>query len=54
MNEIKAVGIDICYLLQRLRSTHEVDKRLVSIGATDLRTGLRALTRAVSRPERAV
>lgn len=50
MNEIKAQGVALGELVERLRATPDVDGRWVSIGATDLQTGLMALTRAVARP----
>lgn len=50
MNEIKAHGIQLATLVARLRETPDVDQRWISIGATDLQTGLMALTRGVARP----
>ncbi|WP_439955040.1 Acb2/Tad1 domain-containing protein [Klebsiella pneumoniae] len=37
-------------LVQKLRATEGLDQRWVSIGATDLQTGLMALTRGVAQP----
>lgn len=51
MNEIKTQGIVIGELVSRLRGNSALDQRWVSIGATDLQTGLMALTRAVAKPE---
>ena len=51
MNEIKRLGEVLGELVSRLRATEDIDQRWVSIGATDLQTGLMALTRAVARPE---
>lgn len=51
MNEIKAKGIELGELVEKLRATAGLDQRWVSIGATDLQTGLMALTRGVARPE---
>ena len=51
MNEIKETGETLEALVSRLRATEDIDQRWVSIGATDLQTGLMALTRAVARPE---
>ena len=45
MNEIKALGPTIEAVVQKLRATQGLDQRWVSIGATDLQTGLMALTR---------
>lgn len=50
MNEIKARGVELGELVAKLRETAGIDLRWVSIGATDLQTGLMALTRAVARP----
>jgi hypothetical protein len=50
MNEIKAEGVRLGELVAKLRDTQELDQRWVSIGATDLQTGLMALTRAVAKP----
>jgi hypothetical protein len=53
MNEIKEVGIELGKLVERLRNpTNAVyDQRWVSIGATDLQTGLMALTRSIAKPD---
>ena len=50
MNEIKAAGVALGELVEKLRSTDGLELRWVSIGATDLQIGLMALTRAVARP----
>lgn len=50
MNEIKAEGVKLGELVAKLRGTEGLDQRWVSIGATDLQTGLMALTRAVAKP----
>ncbi len=50
MNEIKAKGVELGALVERLRATQGLDQRWVSIGATDLQQGLMALTRAVAQP----
>lgn len=50
MNEIKANGVELGELVAKLRSTEGLDQRWVSIGATDLQTGLMALTRGVAQP----
>lgn len=50
MNEIKARGIELGELIQKLRSNNALDQRWVSVGATDLQTGLMALTRSVAQP----
>lgn len=51
MNEIKAKGAELGNLVDKLKAADDTDKRWVSIGATDLQTGLMALTRAVAKPE---
>lgn len=50
MNEIKSHGIALGELVDRLRATKNLDQRWVSIGATDLQTGLMALIRGVAQP----
>jgi hypothetical protein len=50
MNEIKAKGAEIGALVAALRATGGLDQRWISIGATDLQTGLMALTRGVAQP----
>lgn len=50
MNEIKEKGAELGDLVAKLRSTEGLDQRWVSVGATDLQTGLMALTRAVAQP----
>lgn len=50
MNKIKQKGIELDDLVQELKSNKELDQRWVSIGVTDLQTGLMALTRSVARP----
>lgn len=50
MNLIKAKGVELGALVEQLRSTTGLDQRWVSIGATNLQTGLMALTRGVAQP----
>ena len=50
MNLIKAAGSDLDYIVKKLRENKSLDQRWVSIDATDLQTGLMALTRAVAQP----
>ena len=50
MNAIKTQGEIIGQLVASMRADPTLDHRWVSIGATDLQTGLMALTRAVARP----
>lgn len=50
MNEIKARGVELGQLVDKLRKTEGIDQRWASVGATDLQTGLMALTRSVAKP----
>jgi len=50
MNEIKSKGAELGELVARLRAVPDLDQRWISIGETDLKTGLMALTRGVARP----
>lgn len=50
MNEIKQKGAELGDLVNELKRTESLDQRWVSIGATDLQTGLMALTRSVAKP----
>lgn len=50
MNEVKLMGAAIGDVVAKLRANKELDQRWVSIGATDLQTGLMALTRSVAQP----
>ena len=49
INEIKKKGDEIGALIANLR-IEGINERWVSIGATDIQTGLMALTRAVAKP----
>lgn len=50
MNRIKQKGIELETLVRQLRDAPGLDQRRISIGATDLQTGLMALTRGVAQP----
>lgn len=50
MNRIKAKGVELGSLVAELRAAQGLDQRWISIGATDLQTGLMALTRGVAQP----
>jgi hypothetical protein len=50
INDIKAHGIALEFLLGRLAAAPGIDRRWVAIGKTDLQTGLMALVRAVAQP----
>lgn len=57
MNEIKDKGQELDSLIEKLKAAnantggHAIDLRWVSIGKTDLQTGIMALVRAVAKPE---
>jgi hypothetical protein len=51
MNKIKVKGAELGELVNELRVMGDkLDQRWVSIGQTDLQTGLMALTRSVAKP----
>jgi hypothetical protein len=50
MNDIKEQGEQLGALVATLKQMPELDQRWVSIGATDLQTGVMALVRAVAKP----
>ena len=50
MNRIKQKGLELEALVRQLRESPGLDQRWISIGATDLQTGLMALTRGVAQP----
>jgi hypothetical protein len=50
MNEIKSRGAELGELVVKLRTQPGLDQRWISVGATDLQTGLMALTRGVAQP----
>lgn len=50
MNEIKGHGAALGDLIDKLLQHPEIDGRWLSIGKTDLQTGLMALTRSVAKP----
>ena len=47
---IKQTGIRLGALVADIRAQPGIDQRWASIGATDLQTGLMALTRAIAQP----
>ncbi|MBF7696636.1 Acb2/Tad1 domain-containing protein [Acinetobacter rathckeae] len=49
MNEIKAKGIELGSLVEKLKAVEGLDQRWIAIGKTDLQTGLMALTRGVAQ-----
>lgn len=50
MNEIKQKGVELGALVDKLASTDSTDDRWVSVGKTDLQTGIMALVRSVAKP----
>ena len=50
MNEIKSKGVELGVLVEKLKAIDSIDKRWCAVGATDLQTGLMALTRSVAQP----
>jgi len=50
MNKIKLLGEDLRILVNELREHESLDQRWVSIGQTDLQTGIMALVRSVAQP----
>ena len=50
INDIKAFGEELRQLGLAMRANPQLDQRWVSIGLTDIQTGLMALTRAVAQP----
>lgn len=49
-NQVKSVGEMLGHVVEKLRSHPDIDQRWVSIGATDLQTGIMALVRSITRP----
>ena len=51
MNEVKAMGIKLGELVEKLENNKDLDQRWIESGKTDLQKGLMALTRSIARPE---
>jgi hypothetical protein len=51
INEIKAQGVVLGQLMDKLSAMDSTDKRWVSIAQTDLQTGIMAAVRSVAKPE---
>lgn len=51
MNAVKAIGERLEGIVDELRGSRSCDQRWVSIGATDLQTGIMALVRSIAKPE---
>jgi hypothetical protein len=50
MNEIKALGIQVGELVEKLREFAGLDQRWVSIGQTNVQLGFMGLVRSVAQP----
>ena len=50
MNKVKQLGNEISGIVQQLKDEDSTDKRWVSIGTTDMQTGLMALVRSIAKP----
>jgi len=50
MNEVKGKGAELEALIVKLRALESIDKRWLSIGTTDLQTGLMAVVRSIAQP----
>ncbi len=51
MNEVKAMGIKLSELVEKLENNKDLDQRWIESGKIDLQKGLMALTRSIARPE---
>ena len=51
MNEVKAMGVTLGELVDKLENNKDLDQRWIESGKTDLQKGLMALTSSIARPE---
>ena len=51
MNEVKAMGVKLGELVEKLENNKDLDQRWIESGKTDLQKGLMALTSSIARPE---
>ena len=51
MNEVKAKGVELGELVDKLMATDGLDKRWIAIGKTHLQQGCMALVRGIAQPE---
>ena len=51
MNEVKAMGVKLGELVEKLENNKDLDQRWIESGKIDLQKGLMALTRSIARPE---
>lgn len=50
MNEIKAIGIKLGELVEKLESIEDIDKRWLDAGKLDLQMGIMSIVRSVAKP----
>ena len=50
MNEVKAKGVELGELVEKIKANESTDKRWVSIGATQLQQGFMAVIRGIAQP----
>ena len=51
MNEVKAKGVELGELVDKLMATNGLDKRWIAIGKTHLQQGCMALVRGIAQSE---
>ena len=51
MNEVKAKGVELGELVDKLMATDGLDKGWIAIGKTHLQQGCMALVRGIAQPE---
>ena len=51
MNEVKAKGVELGELVDKLMATDGLDKSWIAIGKTHLQQGCMALVRGIAQPE---
>ena len=51
INFIKYMGIEIGKMCDKVDQMHDIDKRWLAIGKTNLQQGLMAIIRAIAKPE---
>ena len=50
MNEVKAKGVELGELVEKIKANESTDKRWVSIGATQLQQGFMSVIRGIAQP----
>ena len=51
INFVKLIGIEIGGMCDKIEKMHDIDKRWLAIGKTNLQQGLMAITRSIAKPE---